>query len=619
MSLPRGLSLSLPAARTDLIVAVAAVVVLLEGLSRILLAIAVVPFVEPVWSYVLPILVPPIFATLGLGAVVPALQEADVADSPGTNDGRNDGSGTDDDEASDPERSGWLERLWSRGPSLLAVTVGGHALAVAGGVTLFVVIDTPIRYGLYWLGRGDLLAPHVVVYGAFLGLALGTLVAWAIPAVAVVRVADGASARTGLREALETTVGSPRALARPFALHVGYVVFLAATLVGTFVWLEGAVPDGTEFGSIDGVVLPLAGSGLVLVFGSAAWLAASVALAAGRLEATGSRRPWRPPSVPVAQLAVAFLLVTSLVATAGLVRAGDVRPMDAEPEPLPDDPNGIYATALENTDRSDHAYRYNDVSNGGARIETHIDRSDRQLKSVSGEDGPVTYLTSAVSYGNFGGPFDGSGSEAIAVPGYLVWEDIDQQDESSARVGELDPAEYGWTIRDATDDELVLELEDPDDVSAALAGGELDEAFNEPEVHEASVTMTVDTERNVLVDGEFRFAVTDWAEVESDDEREGVETDVTTREQVDESSFDDVTGAGADDGSTDRESDSDDESTDRESDVSDEPAGGDADAGHRPTHDVHIELDYEVDVDVERPEEVGPPGPGELFWRLFAY
>ncbi|ARS88726.1 hypothetical protein [Natrarchaeobaculum aegyptiacum] len=619
MDLPDGLSLSLPAARTDRLVAVAAIVVLLEGLSRILLAVAVGPFVESVWSYVLPILVPPIFATLCLGAVVPALREVNAADGPGKSDGRNDGNEADTDEASEPDQREWLEQVRSRGRSLLAVAVGGHALAVVAGVALFVLIDTPIRYGLYLLGRGDLLAPHVVVYGAFLGLAFGTLVAWAVPAVAVVRVADGASARTGLREALETTVGTPRALARPFALHLGYVVFLAATLVGTFVWLEVTVPNGTEFGSIEGVVLPLAGSGLVLVFGSAAWLAASVALAAGRFDATGARGSWRPPSVPVAQLAVAFLLVTSLVTTAGLVRAGEIRPVDAEPEPLPDDPNGIYATALENTDRSDHVYRYSDVGDGGTVIETHIDRSDRQLKSVSGEDGPVTYLTSAVSYGNFGGPFDGSGSEAIAVPGYLVWEESEQWSESSARVGEPDPAEHDWTIRDATDDELVLELEDPDDVSAALAGGELDERFDEPEVHEASVTMTVDTERNVLVDGEFRFAVTDWAEVESADEIDGVETGVTTGEQVNESSFDGVTAAVADDESTDRQPDATDESADREPDASNEPPGDDSDGDHEPTHDAHLELDYEVDVDVERPEEVGPPGPGELFWRLFAY
>ena len=571
----------------DGVVVAAVTVAFLEGVSRIVLSIVVAPLLEGLWSFVVPILWPPVVAAVGLGVAVASARTA------GADEGNAD--------------STWLDRFRNRGPALLAVGVGGHLFAVVTGAALFLVIDTPVRYALYAFGYGDLLAPTVVVFGAFLGLAVGALIAWAIPALAVVRVADGASPRDGLREAVAFGFETPRAVGRLLACHVGFVGVLATTILGLGWWLDRTTNAGLEVGSVDGVVLPLAVGGLVLVFGAAAFLALSLSLALEVVDAATPGSSGRPsPSIPVARLALALLLVTALVAAAGAVRAGDVRPVDAAPEPLPDDPDGIYETALDNTDRSAHAYRY--WTDGGEQLEmeTRLDRSERQLKMLPGGDGPPTYYTSAVAYGRFGGPF--GEPEAIPVPGYLEWEAQEVASNASPRVGEPNPAVRNWTVREETDDELVLELEDPNDVYVALTGMELEEAYDEPEVHEAAGTMTVDPERKTLVDGEFRLALTDWAEVDSsddevdgeidgDDDSGGVESGVTTRDQVDESSADEVHEAVSDD----------------------EPTAEGMDTDHELTYAADVELAYEVDIDVERPDGVGSPGPGELFWRLFAY
>ncbi|WP_117368089.1 hypothetical protein [Natrarchaeobaculum sulfurireducens] len=181
--------------------------------------------------------------------------------------------------------------------------------------------------------------------------------------------------------------------------------------------------------------------------------------------------------------------------------------------------------------------------------------------------------TSAVTYDSFGGPF--GEPEAIPVPGYLEWEAQEVATDTSPRVGEPNPAVRNWTISEEIDDELVLELEDSNDVYLALTGMELEEAYDEPEVHEAAGTMTVDPDRKTLVDGEFRLALTDWAEVDSSDEVYETVSD-------------------------------------------DEPTAEWEDVDHELTYTADVELAYEVDIDVERPDEIGSPGPGEVFWRVFA-
>ncbi len=36
-------------------------------------------------------------------------------------------------------------------------------------------------------------------------------------------------------------------------------------------------------------------------------------------------------------------------------------------------------------------------------------------------------------------------------------------------------------------------------------------------------------------------------------------------------------------------------------------------------YDYHLAYEYETDVSIDRPDDIGSPGLGEWFWRLFAY
>ncbi|MCW8172561.1 hypothetical protein D8S78_10075 [Natrialba swarupiae] len=100
----------------------------------------------------------------------------------------------------------------------------------------------------------------------------------------------------------------------------------------------------------------------------------------------------------MARLAIVVLLVTALVATAGAVRMNEIRPIDTEPEPLSGDPDELYATAHDNTERSSHEYRW---LNGSAEdeevmYELRIDREERQLSTSF--EGIEMYFESGMYY-----------------------------------------------------------------------------------------------------------------------------------------------------------------------------------------------------------------------------
>ncbi|ELY74442.1 hypothetical protein [Natrinema pallidum] len=536
------------------------IVSVLETLVRVGLAIAISPLVGVLW--------PPLIAVVGLATVVPVVRNA-----------MEDGDET-------PEQS---IAVRSRLPSLVGVAVGGHALAVTAGAALFLLVDTPIRYGLYWAGRGDLLTSTVIVITPLIGVTIGTLVMWAIPAIAVVRVADGASWMQGLRTALVTTVTRPRAIGRAVCRQLVFVaVFNVAVGVGTRIGSElGANPQSDPIyyvphsgfieymyaplalvseGSIG--IYPIALGGLVVVFGSALWLALSLALTVGFVPISGeSSGASIPTKRAVARLALAILLGTALVGAAGAVRMGEVRPMDTSPEPLPDDPDALYATAWENTDRASHEYRVTYL-NGDNEV-THdtmrrIDRDDRQFVLKTNPRGELTgdkrtwYASTGLVFSpgsidmeeatlGTRGVGDGQFGRIKQFPGYPGWE------EGDFRFGEPPADATGWTIVNESDETVTLEMTDPKAVSAVLSSSNDWIESQDVDIRDSWARMTIDTERNTLSEGEVLLNATKYED------------------------------------------------------------------GEATVHDRHLTYEYDVDIEAERPSKLGTPRPGELLWRLFAY
>ncbi|WP_440769688.1 hypothetical protein [Natronorubrum sp. DTA28] len=509
---------------SDRLFATAIVVVLLETVVRFALAVTVSPVAGVLW--------PPVVAVVGLASVGPTVRDRLVDGSDGTT-------------TSDGTVGGRL-------PSLVVVALGGHALAVAGGVALFLLVDTPVRYGLYWLGRGDLLSPLVIQLSPFVGVTVGTLLAWIVPAIAVVRVVDGATGVEALREALVEAVTQPRAVGGLVVVQlVLAVVFEVA--VGLASWASVGFDSGPQHGFIDHLFVPLAVvvggtvptfsialGGLVWVLGGTIWFALVFVLTVDRFSRPRGPSPERKSqetTVSVTRLAILVLLLTALVATAGAVRMGEVRPMDTSPDPLPDDPDELYATAFENTDRSSHEYRYYIDDDQSGEPDEHvltvrIDREDRQHVAVS-ELARVYRSTATI--------------EMEGTSGYPHAENREY------KTGEPAAAITNWTIREERDDEIVLELTDPDDVFYALTGNELSDRFDDPKVVESRGSVTVDADRKTISSGEFRLNVTDGA----------------------------------------------------------------PDSEQR--YDTHVAFEYDVDIDVERPAELGEPSVSERLWKLFAY
>ncbi|WP_440765861.1 hypothetical protein [Natronorubrum sp. DTA7] len=509
---------------TDRLFVTATVVVLLETVVRFFLAITVSPIAGVLW--------PPVVAVVGLASVGPTVRDR-LGDSA--------------DEATTAGRI-----VDSRLPSLVVVAFGGHALAVAGGVALFLLVDTPVRYGLYWLGRGDLIDPWVIQLTPLVGVTVGTLLAWIVPAIAVVRVVDGATGIGGLREALVETVTHPRIVGGLVVVQLVLVVSLDVALAFTSLTAAGLY-SGAQQGFLAHLLVPLApvfgGSvppvlialgGLVWILGGAIWLALMFTLIVGRFARPHTRshdRKSQGVKRSATQLAILVLLLTALVATAGAVRMGEVRPMDTSPDPLPDDPDELYATAFENTERSSHEYRYYVDDDGDGDPDellqtVRIDREDRQHVSVY-ERRQVYRSTATI--------------EMEGTSGYP------HAEKRGYKAGEPASAITSWTIREERDDEIVLELTNPDDVFLALTGNELTDRFDDPEVMESHGEVTVDTDRETISDGEFRLNVTDGA----------------------------------------------------------------PDSEQR--YDPHVAFEYDVDIDVERPAELGSPTVSERLWKLFAY
>ncbi|WP_058365476.1 hypothetical protein [Haloparvum sedimenti] len=527
------------------------------ALAEVVLRVAVALLVNPL----LAIAVPPVVAAVGLAAGTPrTLPDAGRnADADALDAGQNAG-------AEAPNIRGVPDRL----PRLSAVAMVGHAVALAGGVGLFVLVDTPAKAAVYWLGRGDALGIGWLVAWPTVGVAAGTFLAWSAVAGAVTATALGdpsGSLRSGATDATlrgaVATVGTAvaRSLSAPRPLAVAalcHLVPVALALVAAATILVLAVPRSTNAVGI-ALMAAVAAGAVALIGLSLAFLTAFHAQRRTR-ENEGSDAAATGRDLPVRRVALALLVVSALVVGAGAVRVTETRPVDTAPEPLPEDPDALYATALANTERASHDYRVAVEGDDEPFVVGHrIDREDRRYRQyLRGEAvGPEVYASTGV-----GSPPPRTGVAAYALgsrtapeteqsvaalPAYVYWSSTYEW-----RASRLTPptAVEGWEVVERDEDRVVLELTDPAAVYRAVQGWSPDAVRN---VSASRIRATVDPDRGTLRAVDVRLNAT---VVYGDDAQR---------------------------------------------------------------YDATTSHEFAVDVNVERPVELGPPRPGEAVWRLLVY
>lgn len=474
-------------------------VVLLEGAIRVALVVAMEPHWGTLWVLAAVVVWPPIVTVVGIGVSMQWVM--------GTGDSR-DGD-TPRRDAGDTSRLGRLpvSEIATRTVVLGVIGGAGHIVAIVLGTVVFLLVDTPVRYALYWIGYGDLFTFAVVTYSPFVGIALGTIVAWAIPAIAVVGIGTGGQRGPALWNAIVAPVTRPRAVAMT---AVGTTVLAILAVGGVYALGEGTAwidQRGVAIGSRSVAPVAFVLGGTILVLASATCLAGTTVFVRERFTpidrssaatstAGGSRVGRTGPAV---RLLLVVLLVTALVTTASVVRTNEVRPVDTTPEPLPDDPDRLYATAYENTDRANHEYRWLDVADDSdeATLELRIDRRDRRMTvTIAGHEQYYSHGLLATG-------------QPAPVPGYAI-----VRDDGPPRIGQPRADIDGWTIVAEDDDEITLELVDSEGVTPVVEG-EDPVLYDGHDVNESWTRMTIDADDGTLSHGEHRLNTTD------PDDREG--------------------------------------------------------------------------------------------------
>ena len=278
-------------------------------------------------------------------------------------------------------------------------------------------------------------------------------------------------------------------------------------------------------------------------------------------------RAWAAPVRAVGpgrrRLALAALLLSGLVVGAAGVRTAELRPGVAPaPDALPADPDEAYATALTNTFRADHRYRItildgDDPDGEPFVVDRLLDRADRQYRqrSLGEARGPSVYA----SAGTGAPPI--RGLDPVALGERSVGDDR--------------------TVRASPDYLLYTDGYDWDDGGfqppRPVDGWRIvDRSENRLVLELAGARPTFEAVQSVTPD---RITNVSAARIRAVIDREG-----RTLDRI-EVRFAATVTAG--------------ETTDR--------------------IELRVDHEFAVGIDVERPAALGPPGPGELVWKLLVY
>jgi len=520
---------------------VVAAVVATELAVRGLVAV----ILSPVWA----IVSPPIVLVAGISGLVPGVRAALAGDPPDT-----------------------LADWWTRPPfvPVVGVAIGGHAFALLAGFGIFLLVDTPIRMALYWTGNGWLIGALVVLIVPVLGTAFGTVAAWGVVAPAVTWAVEGTTARTALRRALALPVAAPRRALVGLARGTGMAVVLSAASVPALWLLTRPRPGRGPALPEPSLIETLIGSPVIqaLAAGGGLWLLVGTLCVWVLLPASLERDPVpdrRLPALSAARVGLAVVLVIAAVGGASAVRVTEAHPAP-EREPLPDDPGKTYGTALENTERSDHYYRFlfwSDNASERQGYEWWIDRTDRQLRHQTiNFAGLEVYTSTSTTTISPEGTFSSLGMSVIPFidgpdfvpPLYHLW--IYAHDNTNKEGGYWVPPSTvdDWRVVNRSDGRVVLAITDP--MRALKTIRREFPADRVTDVDAARARVVIDTETRTLRRYEGRFNAT----LHHDRYENG------TRR-----------------------------------------------------YDGHTEATFRVGVDVKRPAELGPRSPSEWFWKLLAY
>jgi len=435
--------------------------------------------VHPVFA----VLVPPVVAVPVLGAALPSVRRlaGDTGDAP------------------EPLRAGVVSTLRNRAGGLLVLAVLGHVCSLFVGTGLFLAVDTPVRYWLYWAGY-DPLSMAVVLGTPLVGVAVGTTTAWGLFVPAVDRATSGAEWQVVARAPL-VALSAPRRTGGTLLAFAGAGVLAALGGVSALV----ATGPGTP-GILPGVATGVAGGLLALAVVCGYPVVAAL-----------TERVKPPEAVPAGRLALVAVVFVPAVAGASAVRATETRPGDG-PEPLPDDPTAAYAVAVENTESADHAISH--VRNDGARVVTTVDRTHRQFEQRVDFGGPGTtlYADAGAVYAKRG---DGPASLAWRTRPFGLAERTDRGWNALAYPGywrlagpsyDVDAGEFGlpeagtgeWQTGNESEGTRTLVLTDGDAVFTALFPARPERVTYET----AEIRMRVDGDTSVVTGGRARLNAT---------------------------------------------------------------------------------------------------------------
>lgn len=393
---------------------------------------------------------------------------------------------------------------WSRLAGRLgAVALLGQVIALAAGGSVFLIVDTSLRAVLYAAGFELLQSEFVGVWLPYLGLLAGTAVVWPLPAVAAVHVIDGLSVTAAFKRSLNAFLGQ----ARLFATCSLMTVIAALSPFGMLwasILLIVALPSSGTLTVFFVVLVSL----LVACGGIVLSMAAMTVLLTGqqfRIESVASARQQDSVriSVPVGRILVACVLVVSLATVAGAARITETRPTDTSVEPLGEEPNEIYQTAVQNTLSQSHTVvQYPRGQDENYTIRRVFDLAEREY-AITPDPYGSNYATVGIQRHNsdsFALAFLRLGRDSDArTPG------IDPAYITGFRAGEALPgvqSNGSWT-RLEEDDQIVLESTD---LSTVLQ--ETVYQSNVQETREAWIRATIDPDAQTLRSVEWSFNVT---------------------------------------------------------------------------------------------------------------